>query len=103
MAPICNLLPTFTSWWIFFGEAGISLEKYSQIYSKFVLIGDFNVEESEPVLAQFLHDYTAVNIIHENTCYRSMNNPCYIDLININSSNSLQGTSISCTVLSDFH
>ena len=52
----------------FFGKVGKSLDKYSQIYSKFLLIGDFNAEESEPVLAQFLHDYNTVHIIYENTC-----------------------------------
>ena len=68
-----------------------------------MLIGDFNAEESEPVLAQFLHDYNAVNIIHENTYYKSMNNPSCIDLFITNSSNSFQNTSTFCTGLSDFH
>ena len=35
----------------FFGEVGKSLDRYSQIYSKFLLIGDFDAEETEPVLA----------------------------------------------------
>ena len=60
---------------IFFGEVGKSLDKYSQIYSNFLLIVDFNGEESNHVLAQFVHDHNAVNIIHENTCYKSMKNP----------------------------
>ena len=46
---------------VFFGEVGKSLDKYSQIYSKLLLIGDFNEEESESVLAQSLHDNNAVN------------------------------------------
>ena len=37
-----------------YDEVGKSLDKYSQIYNTFLLIGDFNAEESEPVLAQFL-------------------------------------------------
>ena len=37
-----------------------NLDKYSQIY-EFLLTGDFNAEESVIVLAQFLHDYNAVN------------------------------------------
>ena len=37
-----------------------NLDKYSQIY-EFLLTGDFNAEESVSVLAQFLHDYNAVN------------------------------------------
>ena len=67
-----------------------------------MLIGDFNAEESDPTLAQFLHDYNAVNIIHKYTCYKSMNNPSCIDLIITNSANSFQNTSTFCTGLSDF-
>ena len=66
-------------------------------------MGDFNAEQSEPVLAQFLQDYNAVNIVHENRCYKSMNNPSYIDLIITNSPNSFQNASTSCAELSDFH
>ena len=87
------------------------------------------MEESEPALAQFVHNYNAVNTIntihavntiHENTCYKSMNNPsciiipentCYksmnnpsrIDHIITNSPNSFQSTSTFCTGLFDFH
>ena len=68
-----------------------------------MLIGDFDAEESELVLAQFLHDYNAVNIIHKNTCYKSMNKPSCIDLIITNSPNGFQNTSTFCTGLADFH
>ena len=68
-----------------------------------MLIGDFDAEGSELVLAQFLHDYNAVNIIHENTCYKSMNKPSCIDLIITNSPNGFQNTSTFCTGLADFH
>ena len=80
----------------FFGEVEKSLDRYSQIYSKFLLIGDFNGEESEPVPAQFFHDYNAVNIIHENKSYKkSMNNPGCIDLIITNSPNSFKVCQLS--------
>ena len=39
----------------------------------------------EPVLAEFLRKYNAVDVTHESTCYKSMNNPSYIDLIITNS------------------
>ena len=45
----------------------------------------------------------AVIIIHENTCYKSMNNPNCIDLITTKSPNSFQNTSTFCTAVSDFH
>ena len=89
------------SQWRIFGEVGKSLDKYSQIYIKFLLIGGFDAEASE----EFLHNYNAVNIIHENTCYKSMNNSSCIDstCIITNRPNSFKNTSAFCTVLSDFH
>ena len=87
----------------FLGEVGKSIDKYSQIYSKCLLICNFNADESEPVAAQFLHNYNPVNIIHENTCYKSMNNRSCIDFIITNSPNSFQNTSTFSTGLSDFH
>ena len=63
----------------YFGKIEKGLDKYSQIHRKVLMAGDFNAKESEPGLAQFLHDYNAVKIIHENTCFKSMNYPSYID------------------------
>ena len=102
MAVFCNFHPPSRAGEYFFGEVGKNLDKYAQIHNKFLLISDFNAEESEPVLAQSLHDYNVVNIIHESTCYKSMNNPNCIDFIINNSPNSFQNTSAFCTGLSDF-
>ena len=44
---------------------------HNKIYNKFWQVGDFNEEESKPALAQFLHICNAVNLISENTCYKS--------------------------------
>ena len=82
---------------------GKSLDKNNQIYSKFLLIVHFNWKEFEPVLAQFLHGYNAVNIINENKCHKSMNNPSYINLIITNSPISFQNASDFCTGLPVFH
>ena len=35
-----------------------------------MLVGDFNTEESEPCLSQFLYEYKAKNIVKENTCFK---------------------------------
>ena len=69
-----------------------------------MLICDFNVKESEPVLAQILHNsfFHAVNIIHQNACYKSINNRNCSDLIISNSPN-FQSASTFCTGLFDFH
>ena len=43
-------------------------------------VGDFNAEESEPCLSQFLYEYSAKNTVKENTCFKNTLNPSYIDL-----------------------
>ena len=48
---------------------------YSKFYERFILIEDFNVEELEPCLLQFLFEMNAKNIIKEPTCYKSLSNP----------------------------
>ena len=53
----------------FFDNTGKALDKYSKHYDKFMLVGDFNAEESEPCLSQFLYEYNAKNIVKENTCF----------------------------------
>ena len=68
-----------------------------------MLIGDFNAEKSEPALAQFIHDYNAVSIILEDTCYKSMSNARCFDLIITNSPYSFQSMSTFWIGLSDFH
>ena len=35
----------------FFKNIGKTLDKYSNYYDKFMLVGDFNAEESEPCLS----------------------------------------------------
>ena len=34
-----------------------------------MFVGDFNAEESEPCLSQFLYGYNANNTVEENTCF----------------------------------
>ena len=68
-----------------------------------MLIGDFNAEESEPCLSQFLFEMNAKNIVKETTCYKSLSNPSFIDLVITNSSSSFQNTNAISTGLSDFH
>ena len=47
----------------FFESIGKALDKKSKHYDKFMLVGDFNAEESEPCLSQFLYQYNANNIV----------------------------------------
>ena len=76
---------------------------YSKFYERFMLIGDFNAEEWEPCLLQFLFEMNAKNIVKEATCYKSLSNASCIDLVITNSASSFQNTKEISTGLSAFH
>ena len=40
---------------------------HSKFYERYILIGDFNVEESEPCLSQFLFEMNTKHIVKEPT------------------------------------
>ena len=82
---------------------GKTIDVYHQTYNKFLLIGDFNAEDTEPCLSQFLLECDAKNIVSEKTCFKSKGNPSCIDLFIINPPNSFQNTSTITTGLSYFH
>ena len=71
------IFATYHPSFYFFGEVGKSLDKYSQTYSKFLLIGDFNAEEPEPVLPQLLHDCNAA-WNYNTTGIACKKIPCYM-------------------------
>ena len=68
-----------------------------------MLVGDFNVEESEPCLSQFFFEMNAKNIVKEPTCFKSLSNPSFIDHVITNSFSNFQNTKAVSTGLSDFH
>ena len=98
----CYHLPGQTDQY-FFENVGKTLDKYSKHYVKFILVGDFSAEESEPCLSQFLYDYNAKNIVKENTCFKNALNPSSIHLFITNSPLSFQNTIAVSNGLSDFH
>ena len=55
-----------------------------------MLVGDFNAEESEPCLSQFLYQYNTKNIVKENSCFKNAWNASCIDLFIKNSPLSFQ-------------
>ena len=87
----------------FFNHVKYSLDIYSKCYDKYMLIGNFNVEESEPCLSQFLFEMNTKNIVKELTCFKSLSNPSCIDLVITNSFSNFQNTKAISTGLSDFH
>ena len=87
---------------VYFQQIELALDAYSN-YEKFLLVGDFNAEESEPCLNNFLYHCDAKNLVKEKTCFKSIDNPSCIDLFLTNSYRSFQHTTTVCTGLSDFH
>ena len=87
----------------FFNHLEKAIDVYHQTYDKFLLIGDFNAEDTEPYLSQFLFEYDGKNIVSEKTCFKSKDNRGCIDLFITNSPNSFQNTSTIATGPSDFH
>ena len=68
-----------------------------------MLIGDFNAEDTEPRLSEFLYEHNAENIVKDKTCFKSLNNPSCIDLFLTNFPSSFQNTCTLTTGLSYFH
>ena len=86
----------------YFEQLGLALDVYSN-YDMFLLAGDFNVEDEEDCLREFLFHYNAKNLVKENTCFRSTEHPKCIDLFLTNSYQNFQNTSTVATGLSGFH
>ena len=67
-------------------ERGIDM--YSKFYERYMLIGDFNAEESEHSLLWFLFEVNTKTFVKKPTRYKSFSNPSCIDLVITNSSSS---------------
>ena len=83
-------------------QLSFALDKYSS-YDKILVAGDFNIDDNEEILQDFLFEQNIKNLVKEKTCYKSMENPSCIDLFLTNSSQSFQNTTTVATGLSDFH
>ena len=79
-----------------------ALDKYSS-YDKVLLAGDFNIDKGEEKLQDFLFERNLKNLVKEDTCFKSIDNPSCIDLFLTNSAPSFQHTTTVTTGLSDFH
>ena len=87
----------------YFKAIGNALDIYNNIFDKCILVGDFNAEEIEVDLSNFLEIYGLKNIVHEKTCFKSLTNPTCIDLLLTNCSKSFQNTTVVSSGISDFH
>ena len=64
----------------YFNNVGRALDVYTQKYEIFLLVGDFNAEEKEVILKYFMELYDLRNLVKENTCFKSVGNPSWVDL-----------------------
>ena len=85
----------------YFDNVTNALDLYCQIYDKFLLIGEFNAEDSEPCLSRFLYEHNSKNLVKDKTCFKSLENPSCLFLTN--SPLSFQNTVTMSTGLSDCH
>ena len=86
----------------YFNQVSLALDKYSS-YDKILLAGDFNTEETNENLEDFIFENHVKNLVKEPTCFKSLANPSCIDLLLTNSPHSFQNTTTVTTGLSDFH
>ena len=87
----------------FFYHIKNDLDKLSQNYNKYMLVGDLNAEDSGTCLSNFLFKINAKNIVNSFTFCKSVKNPSCIDFVITNSLLSFQNTVTTTTGLSDFH
>ena len=86
----------------FFEELSKNLELYLANYENFLIVGDFNLDEKNSNLKNFMHSFNLENIVKEPTCFKS-DSPTCIDLILTSDTSKLTNTATIETGLSDFH
>ena len=99
----CWYLPSpFPSRRFFLGEMRRNIEYFCTRYETFLIIGDFNLIESNDSLHDFMRDFNLESIVKEPTCFKSVNPTC-IDLILTSDSGKFSNIRTIQTGLSDFH
>ena len=79
------------------------LDTYDSKYDNIILLGDLNVESSDPVLYNFCNVYNLFSLVKEPTCFKNPCNPSCVDLFLTNRPRSFQNIVTIETGISDFH
>ena len=61
----------------FLEQVRFGLDKYSS-YEKVLVAGDFNIDNKEEILQEFLFEQNLTNLVKEPTCYKNVNNPSFL-------------------------
>ena len=77
------------------------LDTYISQYDDIMLLGDLNVESSDPILNNFCNVYNLFSLVTEPTCFKNLCNPSFIDLFLTNRPRSFQSTLTIETSISD--
>ena len=86
----------------FFNCIDKALDTYSN-YDNVLLAGDFNAEDDEPCLSNFLYQHDLYNLVKVGTCFKNSSKPTSIDLFLTTKNTHFQNTVAVCSGLSDFH
>ena len=86
----------------FFNCIDKALDTYNN-YDNVLLAGDFNAEDDEPCLSNFLYQHDLYNLAKVGTCFKNSSKPPFIDLFLTTENTHFQNTVAVYCGLSDFH
>ena len=79
------------------------LDTYRRSFNKFLLAGEFNIEETDPIMSESIFSNDSKISVQQKTCFKSTNNPSCIDLFVTNSHRNSQNTITFASGLSNSH
>ena len=86
----------------FLEDMGKNIEQFYTKYENFLMIGDFNLNENDSSLYQYMQEFNLENVVKVPTCFKS-DSPTCIDLILTSDKRKLANIRAIETGLSDFH
>ena len=86
----------------FLEEMRKNIEQFYTKYENFLMIGDFNLNENDSSLYQYMQEFNLENVVKVPTCFKS-DSPACIDLMLTSDKRKLANIRAMETGLSDFH
>ena len=79
----------------------LSLDAYSELYNKLLLISDFNADETETFLKEYMYQHELKNLVKDKSCFKNVYKPSCIDIFLANNNLYFQNNTTVTTGLSD--